>query len=31
MGLPEAQQWKDGPEKEMKSLQHLNVYTLLPR
>ena len=31
MGLPQAQQWKDVSQKEMKSLQDLNVYTLVPR
>lgn len=30
MGLPEAQQWKDASEKEIKSLQDLNVYKLVP-
>ena len=31
MWLPEAQQWKDASEREMKSLQDLNVYTPVPR
>ncbi|CAN0579240.1 unnamed protein product, partial [Ectocarpus sp. 12 AP-2014] len=31
MGLPEAKLWKGATDKEMKSLQDLNVYKLVPR
>ena len=31
MRLPEAKMWKAASDKEMKSLQDLKVYTLVPR